>query len=256
MKIFENLQQWQKFRDEMARHGQTLGFVPTMGALHEGHLSLVKRAKEKHDHVLASIFVNPTQFNNKDDLEKYPRTLHQDLALLSGIECDFVLLPSEAEIYADHNKFKIEETDESKILCGAYRPGHFSGVLTIVLKLLGLAQADSCYMGEKDFQQLRLIQKLAKSFFVKTRIEACPTVREANGLAMSSRNERLSSEGRQKAALIYKILKSSATCNEVKTQLTKAGFQVEYCEEHWGRRLVAAHLEGVRLIDNIEMKSE
>ncbi len=255
MKTFENIEDWRRFRDEMIHHGQTLAFVPTMGALHSGHLSLVQAAQKKYDHVLVSIFVNPTQFNNKDDLEKYPRSLDRDLATLSSANTDFVLLPLEKQIYADQNKFKVLESDESKILCGAHRPGHFDGVLTVMTKLLGLARAEACYMGEKDFQQFRLVDQLARSFFLSTRIVGCPTVREPSGLAMSSRNERLSAAGREKAALIYRALENSTSCEEARRVLTDSGFEVEYCEEHWGRRLIAANLEGVRLIDNMAIEA-
>lgn len=253
MRTFENLGDWQTFRAAALATGETLGFVPTMGALHEGHLSLITQAKKNHDRVLASIFVNPTQFNNPEDLEKYPRPLARDLAALSAIGCDYVIVPNENQIYSDQNRFKVSESSDSQFLCGAYRPGHFEGVLTIMTKLLGLARAEACYMGEKDYQQLHLVQEMSKSFFLSTQIIGCPTVREPSGLAMSSRNERLSAEGREKAALLFKLLKSPKQCDEIRDQLKAAGFEVEYCEERWGRRFIAAHIDGVRLIDNVKI---
>jgi pantoate--beta-alanine ligase len=251
MNTFETLSHWQNRRKEMIQHGQSLGFVPTMGALHEGHLTLIREAKKHHDRVLVSIFVNPTQFNNREDLEKYPRDLDRDLRLLNEVQTDFVLLPTFEQLYQDDYNFRVLETFESGILCGAHRPGHFEGVLTVVLKLLGVARAESCYLGEKDYQQLHLIRQMAQNFYLATEIRCVPTVREPSGLAMSSRNERLSTEGRKKAALIYQTLMQSETTEAAKQTLQSAGFHVEYCEEHWGRRLVAAWLEGVRLIDNV-----
>ncbi len=253
MKVFENIDQWVAFRNEMLQHGQSLGFVPTMGALHAGHLALVKKAQAEQDHSLVSIFVNPTQFNSVEDLEKYPRDLDRDLERLDKINADYVLVPSVDQIYSDNKRFVVSETKESQILCGAFRSGHFEGVLTVMMKLLGLARADACYMGEKDFQQLHLIQQLAEHFFLKTRIVGCPTVRELSGLAMSSRNERLSLEGRIKAAQIFHSLSNSQSAAAASAELNSTGFKVEYCEEHWGRRLIAAWHEGVRLIDNVAL---
>jgi pantoate--beta-alanine ligase len=253
MRVFENLNSWLIFR---ANISGTLGFVPTMGALHDGHLSLVRRSRDENTNTLVSIFVNPTQFNNKDDLEKYPRTIEKDLSLLESVGVNFVLLPNEKEIYADGNQYRVLETEMSKILCGAHRPGHFEGVLTVVLKLLGLAACDRCYMGEKDYQQFLLVKQMARSFFLKTEIVPCPTSRESSGLAMSSRNERLSPAAREKAALIYKTLSESANVDVARATLAENGFDVEYLEEHWGRRLVAAWIEGVRLIDNVAVAKE
>jgi len=253
VKTFESLREWSAFRREQIQHRMTLGFVPTMGALHDGHLALAHRAQSENDHCLVSIFVNPTQFNNKEDLERYPRTLDKDLALLEGCGVDFVLLPNEHEIYADQNRFEMREKEISRILCGAHRPGHFEGVLTVVLKLLGIARCERCYMGEKDYQQLLLVREMARSFFLSTEIVPCATTRESSGLAMSSRNMRLSDDGRKKAALIYQTLCSAPDAQTAREVLKRNGFEVEYLEEHWGRRLTAAWLEGVRLIDNISL---
>jgi pantoate--beta-alanine ligase len=251
MKLFETITGWVEARDQLNGAGKSIGFVPTMGALHEGHLSLIAKAKAENNFALVSIFVNPTQFNNREDLEKYPRTLESDLAMLEARGVDGVLLPHESQIYADGYRFKLSENEKSKILCGAFRPGHFDGVLTVVMKLLGVAQAQNCYMGEKDYQQLQLIQDLCEAFFINTKVVACPTMREPSGLAMSSRNQRLSPTARERAALIYKALVEAKTPTAARDVLTNQGFQVEYIEEHWGRRFIAAHIENVRLIDNV-----
>lgn len=253
MKTYESTSSWIERREELIHHGLSTGFVPTMGALHPGHLSLVEKAKKENDFVIASIFVNPTQFNSTEDLEKYPRSLDTDLEQLRNCGADAVLIPHAAEIYADHFQFKVNEDYISKILCGAHRPGHFNGVLTVVLKLLGLVQPSRCYMGEKDYQQYLLIQKMAEALFLRTKIVACPTLREDSGLALSSRNQRLTPEAHSRASLIYKYLSSAHSCEEAKNQLTESGFQVDYVEEHWGRRFVAAHIENVRLIDNVKI---
>jgi pantoate--beta-alanine ligase len=251
MKVFENIEQWQELRRAQRRLGVNLGFVPTMGALHAGHLSLIEKAKKENDQVCVSIFINPTQFNNAEDFEKYPHNPQHDLEQLAKIDTDFVLMPTPKQIYPDDYRYKISESADSEILCGQHRPGHFTGVLTVVMRLLQIAQAENAYFGEKDYQQYRLIAGLAKNFFLETKIIGCPIVREESGLAMSSRNERLTAAGREKAALIYQSLRTSTSCAAVRDQLTTAGFEVEYVEEHWGRRFVAAWIDGVRLIDNV-----
>jgi pantoate--beta-alanine ligase len=226
----------------------TVGFVPTMGALHAGHLALVERSKRECESTVVSIFVNPTQFNDPKDLDKYPRTLEADLELLEG-HADVVFLPQAEEIYADQYRFQLRESTSSQILCGATRPGHFDGVLTVVMKLFQIVQPNKAYFGEKDFQQLRLIQDMARAYFLEMDVVACPTVREADGLAMSSRNRLLSPAEREKAPLLYRALQSPQAWQI----LTDAGFRVDYVEEHWGRRFGAAFLGNVRLIDNVEL---
>ncbi|MBX3020751.1 MAG: pantoate--beta-alanine ligase [Bdellovibrionales bacterium] len=230
-----------------------VGFVPTMGALHAGHLALVERAAKECDQILVSIFVNPTQFNDPKDLEKYPRTLERDLELLKAAGADAVFLPQAKEIYNDAYRFEIREKDFSRELCGATRPGHFEGVLTVVMKLFQLARPDRSYFGEKDFQQLTLIQDMARAFFLPIEVVPCPTVREADGLAMSSRNILLTPAEREKAPLLYRTLTSAATVEEARHQLQEAGFRVDYVEEKRGRRFAAAFLGGVRLIDNVQV---
>ena len=241
-----------QYRDGLARDLK-IGFVPTMGALHRGHAQLLKRARQECDITVLSIFVNPTQFNNPDDLKKYPRTLEADLKIAAEEKVDAVFLPQYEDLYADHYRYVITEKEFSKKLCGAHRPGHFDGVLSVVMKLLQITQPHYAYFGEKDYQQLQLIKDMTSTFFLRTQIVPCPTVREADGLAMSSRNVRLSPEGRKAAPQIYKCLKEFRQFDAAKDYLKNYGIELEYFEEHFGRRFVAAYLEGVRLIDNVEI---
>jgi len=230
-----------------------VGFVPTMGALHEGHGSLAAASRARDANTLVSIFVNPTQFNNPEDLKNYPRTEAADLKLCESWRVDAVFLPRYEDLYADDYRFEVSEKLESKILCGAHRPGHFNGVLTVVLKLFNLVEPDRAYFGEKDFQQLRLIQGMVSALHVPVEIVPCKTVREADGLAMSSRNVHLTPAERELAAALPKVLRTSLTAADAAAELSSLGFVVEYVEEHWGRRLAAAHLGKVRLIDNVEL---
>lgn len=233
--------------------GQIIGFVPTMGALHEGHLALVRHARAENTRVLVSIFVNPTQFNDPKDLERYPRPIKKDLELLKAAGADAVFLPQAAEIYMDGYNLSVVENKLSQILCGPTRPGHFTGMLTIVLKLLNLADAHRSYFGEKDYQQLMLIKEMAKAFFLKTEIVGRPTVRESDGLAMSSRNTLLSVEERKIAPQIFRVLSMAKSAQDARKELESLGFKVDYVEEHWGRRFAAAFLGEVRLIDNVAL---
>ena len=236
-----------------ALDGKTIGFVPTMGALHEGHASLVRRARAENDIVVASIFVNPSQFNDPKDLERYPRTMETDLAMLKRLGADEVFAPPMADLYPNGYRFRVEAENVTGLMEGLHRPGFFQGVMTIVLKLLNLVRADRAYFGEKDFQQLRVITEMAADFFITTEIVACPTVREASGLAMSSRNALLSDAGRRRAAAFYRILTRAATPEDARRQLATEGFRADYVEEHWGRRFGAVFLEGIRLIDNVPL---
>lgn len=237
MKVFHDIEQWRQHPKD-----GTLGFVPTMGALHDGHLSLVHRSQQENQRTLVSIFINPTQFNDPKDFESYPQTLEADLALLN---VDYVLAPNAQQMYPNGYHYKVTEDEVSKILEGAHRPGHFDGMLTVVLKLLNLAQAQKAYFGEKDFQQLELIKGLKTEFFLDTEIIACPTIREADGLAMSSRNTRL--KNREKARQFHQFLKHP----NARQELEKAGFEVDYVENWRGRTLGAVKLDNVRLIDNL-----
>jgi pantoate--beta-alanine ligase len=239
-----------------ARGAGATGFVPTMGALHEAHLALVRRAKAENSRAWASIFVNPAQFNEPRDFERYPRTVDEDLALLKGAGCDLVFLPRAEEIYRDGYRYRVTESALSHELEGASRPGHFDGVLTVVLKLLLLTRPDRAYFGEKDFQQLQLVEGLVHAFFLDTRIVRCPTLREADGLAMSSRNRLLSPAERARAPALHRVLAESVAAHrpasEAAAALTREGFDVDYVADRDGRRLAAVRLGQVRLIDNVE----
>ncbi len=250
IKVFESISEFQKYRKNLTG---TVGFVPTMGALHEGHATLLRRSASENENSILSIYVNPTQFNNPTDLEKYPKTFEADLKLAADCGISAILSPSFSEMYSDNYRFKMSENEFSKILCGAHRPGHFDGVLTIVLKFLNIVQPDNAYFGEKDFQQYQLIKDMCHSFLVNCNIVSEKTVREKSGLAMSSRNKRLSSAGFEKAALIYQMLKSTDSVTDIKKKLTADGFEIDYVEEIKNRRFIAVTLEGIRLIDNVEI---
>lgn len=231
-----------------------IGFVPTMGALHEGHISLVKRSVNENDITAVSIYVNPTQFNDPNDLKNYPKTIEKDIELLKKHKTDIVFTPNYKEIYPDNYTYRITETSISKILCGRFRPGHFDGVLTVVMKLLNIIKPHKAYFGYKDFQQYLLIKGMVKAFFIDSQIIGCPTVREKDGLAKSSRNMLLGELSRKKAPLIYKTIKdTSISDKEAKKILENEGFEVDYIETLWGRRFAAARIGGIRLIDNVKI---
>ncbi len=253
--------EWQRQINIHRQAGWSIGFIPTMGALHEGHLSLIHRSKKENDITCASIFVNPSQFNNSEDLDNYPATRDADTAALERAGVDMLLYPEAGSIYPDNYQYRILEQDLSQKYCGESRPGHFDGVLTVVLKLLNLTHANRAYFGEKDWQQLVLIRRMTEAFFLETKIIPCPTVREKSGLAMSSRNRRLTPEEQKAAPWFYKTLISGKTPAEMRTVLKEKGFEVEYIEEfsdsEWGKRLkkrllAAVTLGKVRLIDNVE----
>lgn len=248
--VIRHTQDWLAIRKNLSK---SVGFVPTMGALHQGHISLVERSREENAITLVSIFVNPTQFNDPKDLWSYPRTFEADLMRLQEAKTDYVFYPSVEDLYPDGYKYKISENQISKKLCGEFRPGHFEGMLTVVMKLLQIVKPKKAYFGEKDYQQLELIRGLAQAFFLEAEIVGCPTVREESGLAMSSRNERLSLENKLIASQFRKLLSSSMSLSEVKEALENLGFQVEYLQEEWGRRFGAVYLDSVRLIDNVSL---
>jgi pantoate--beta-alanine ligase len=229
----------------------SLGFVPTMGALHAGHAALVKRARAENEEIVVSIFVNPTQFNDPKDLEKYPRTREADLALLEKSGATIVWFPRYEELYADDYRYKIEETSFSRELCGRSRPGHFAGMLTVVMKLLQIVRPTRAYFGEKDYQQLELIKGMVKTFFLRTEIVPCPTERDAQGLALSSRNTRLSEKGIAVArAFAAALAKTDEPLDQARREIASLPLEIDYVEEHFGRRFAAVFVEGVRLIDN------
>lgn len=249
MKIFTDIKAWIAFNQTRPME-ETLGFVPTMGHLHPGHASLMKRSQAEHARTLVSIFVNPTQFNRRDDYEHYPRTLEDDLAYLEHLKIDYCLLPKEEALYHDHYQYQVHETSHPTQLEGRYRPGHVTGMLTVVLKLLQIAQAKTAYFGEKDYEQWSYITGMARAFFIPTDIQCCPTQREQSGLAYSSRNHRLSPEGRKRAETFAAIFLHTKDQTTLRTRLTEAEIELEYLEDVNDRRFIAIYIEGIRLIDN------
>lgn len=198
-------------RQRWADPNLTWGLVPTMGALHEGHLSLVREAKKHNDRVGVSIFVNPTQFNEASDLEKYPRNLDADMALLEGEGVDLVWHPQVAEVYPDGYQTTVAVNEITKLLEGEHRPGHFAGVTTIVAKLFNVFQPNRAYFGQKDAQQVAVIKQMVRDLAFNLDVVACPIVREADGLAMSSRNMLLTAEEREAATVLFQALQSATT---------------------------------------------
>ena len=256
--------------------GQAIGVVPTMGALHDGHLSLARRARAECDRVITTIFVNPKQFNNPDDLKKYPRTEEADAALLGTIPVDAIFAPQPDEVYPEGFITTVSVGGVAEPLEGRMRPGHFDGVATVVTKLFGMTLADRGYFGQKDWQQLQVVLRLTRDLNLPIEIVGCETIREADGLAMSSRNVRLTESGRQKAPVLYAAITAAANdiraghadrmaIREAAEAIRAAGFdRVEYIElrdaatlmpsddtSRPRRMLAAAWLDGVRLIDNI-----
>lgn len=256
--------------------GDLVGVVPTMGALHDGHLSLARRARGECERVITTIFVNPKQFNNPDDLKKYPRTEEADARLLATVPVDAIFAPGPDEVYPDGYATTVSVAGVSEPLEGRMRPGHFDGVATVVTKLFGMTMADRGYFGQKDWQQLQVVQKLVADLNIPVHVVGCETVREADGLAMSSRNVRLTAAGRDRAGVLYAALTAAAAdiragqsdrmaIREAAEAVRGAGFdRVEYIELRDAatllpsddparprRMLAAAWLDGVRLIDNI-----
>lgn len=249
MHVSTTIAEWQSRR--AAYEQRSVGLVPTMGALHAGHASLVERARRENEVVQVTLFVNPTQFNDPADLRRYPKTIDADLALLEQLGADEVLMPEISGLYPNGYLFRVSSEPLTQIMEGRHRPGFFDGVMTIVLKLFQLARANRAYFGEKDFQQLQIVTQMAADFFLPVEVIPCPTVRAESGLALSSRNALLSEAGRETAAWIYKALTESPTAAHARETLEANGFTVDYVEEHWNRRFAAAFLEGVRLIDNV-----
>lgn len=260
------------------RAGESIGVVPTMGALHDGHLSLVARAKEMSARVIVTIFVNPKQFNNPDDLANYPRTEHEDAHKLKRFAVDAIYVPDGAQMYPDGFATKVSVAGLTDVLCGASRPGHFDGVATVVSKLFLQSSADFAFFGEKDFQQLQVVRRMARDLDIPIEVVGCPTIREIDGLAMSSRNLLLSDQARSRAAVLNEVMEAVAEKlmagegfaplqRGAVARLTSGGFtQVDYFElrSSAGLRLLerpteparlfaAAWMAGVRLIDNIDV---
>jgi pantoate--beta-alanine ligase len=207
MKVFKTKKELKTYFKGYSSKNFTIGFVPTMGALHNGHLSLVKESVDNNEITVASIFVNPTQFNKKEDLENYPRTLESDLTLLQSVSCDIAFIPSTEEIYSNTISSNHFEFDGLEIqMEGKFREGHFNGVGTIVKKLFEIVTPTNAYFGEKDFQQLQIIRKMVQKNQLPVSVIGCPTFREKNGLAMSSRNQLLSEKEKEEGAIIYETL--------------------------------------------------
>jgi pantoate--beta-alanine ligase len=251
MRVFDDIEAWRAARGALG--DASVGFVPTMGALHEGHLQLIRRAAEECDRTVVSVFVNAPQFDDQTDLARYPRVLEEDARLAADAGADFVLAPTHDAMYRDRYRFKVTETDLSRTLEGAHRPGHFDGVLTVVLKLLNLVRPNRAYFGEKDYQQYLLIRGMAAAFFLDTEIVPCPTVRDVDGLALSSRNALLGPEARALAPRFAELMGSGERPEAVRLRLQDAGFEVDYVEDVAGRRYGAVRLAGVRLIDNLPL---
>lgn len=206
MKIFNSPKLLQEEIIKLKKRGKIIGLVPTMGALHKGHLTLVRKARQQSDLVVASIFVNPLQFGLGEDFQKYPRNLAFDRALLNQEKVDYLFFPDAGEIYPPDFKTEVEVKKISELLCGRARPGHFKGVATVVLKLFNIIGPDLAFFGEKDYQQLLIIKQMVKDLNLPVKIVACPIVREKDGLAASSRNFYLSSDERKSASILYKAL--------------------------------------------------
>ena len=281
MIIIREAERFRRFLRKKAS-GSRSGFVPTMGALHAGHLTLLQQSKRETDQTICSIFVNPTQFNDPADFNKYPNTLEHDIHMLEMAGVDYLFLPDVQEIYPEGTA-SLETYDLGRmdgLLEGSHRPGHFQGVCQVVHRLLSVTRPDVLFMGRKDFQQCMVIRRLIHLKSIPVELEVCDTVREADGLAMSSRNMRLSPDDRQRAALLYAVLQRlksglvagplESLLREGRKALSAAGFRVDYLEicrttdlepvTEWDGHtpitaLAAAFLGEVRLIDNIDLKS-
>ncbi|WP_138424233.1 pantoate--beta-alanine ligase [Maritimibacter alexandrii] len=276
MKIIRTKAELRALTQSWRRAGDSIGLVPTMGALHAGHLSLVDRACDENDRVIVTLFVNPRQFNSPEDLAKYPRTEDSDAEKLTPYGADVLYVPDGPQMYPDGFATTISVTGVSAGLCGGARPGHFDGVATVVTKLFLQCDADRAYFGEKDYQQLQVVIRLAEDLDLKTEIVGCPTVREDDGLAMSSRNLRLGPGPREIAPVIAQVLDDAArvisrggqvaqALDNARAALLTAGFDtIDYLElrsdpdlklmnraDRPGRLFLAAWLDGVRLIDNV-----
>jgi len=229
--------------------------VATMGALHAGHAELIRRSVAECAVTVVSVFVNPTQFNDPNDLANYPDTLQADLSLAESLGADYVLTPRYDDLYADDFRYQVCEQSLSRELCGAHREGHFTGVLTVVMKLLNIVRPQRAYFGEKDYQQYLLIRDMCNAFFLDVEIVPCAIVREADGLAMSSRNALLDPAGRRLAPTLNRLIAMPCSDAHVAAKLAQAGFAVDYVVTKGDRRFAAVTVQcgahSVRLIDNV-----
>lgn len=251
MHLFQRTADLQTFLRNTRTHNRSLGFVPTMGALHAGHFRLIERALQQDQIVVCSIFVNPTQFNNSDDLKRYPRTPGKDLEALARVGCTAAFLPSVEEIYPTGTTFKrsLDFAGMDQRMEGAYRPGHFTGVAQVVHRLLAIVEADRLYMGCKDFQQLAIVQSMIRQLALPVQVVGVPTVRETDGLAMSSRNALLSKTARAAAPAIYQTLRAAA-------ERLRAGTPPEEVQEWAREQLAQASLrpEYFEIVDQVRLE--
>ena len=277
MLVYDKIDLINSYLLEQRNQAKTIGFVPTMGALHQGHLELMRRAKEENDLLVVSIFVNPIQFNNPEDLKKYPRDPETDIKMLQSVGCDILFMPETGEMYPEEVLTRYDFGDLERVMEGAFRPGHFNGVAIVVKKLFEITIPHRAYFGEKDFQQLAIIQKLVVMESLPVTIVPCPIVREADGLAMSSRNRRLTQIERAVAPFIYQTLIEAKKSGQLMSPMEitemvtnrfadQPAFRLEYFQladdrelqpvENWKDAdgviaFVAAWLGKVRLIDNM-----
>ncbi|HCM76723.1 MAG TPA: pantoate--beta-alanine ligase [Cytophagales bacterium] len=278
MEIFEEIEPLRAFLKGKRIASKSIGLVPTMGALHHGHLSLIRASKAENELTVSTIYVNPTQFNNSEDLDKYPRTLEMDTQLLSQEGCDVLFVPTNSEMYSGAQNLAFDFGNLDKVLEGKFRPGHFSGVALVVSKLFNIIQPDRAYFGQKDYQQFQIIHRLKEELKFSLELQSVPIVREDSGLALSSRNQRLDAEGKRKALLLYESLKYASAellkgirFDIIRIEVEKRfsqlkGVKLEYFElahratlqpldeaDKIGEAiiLIAAFVDEVRLIDNM-----
>lgn len=256
MDIFHEIKPLKAFLREKNKRDLQVGFVPTMGALHAGHLSLIEQAKKQGCFTVCSIFVNPTQFNNPEDLKKYPRTLEADVALLEKSGCDVLFFPTVAEMYETKSVTSFDFGLLDKTMEGEFRPGHFSGVALIVSKLFHIVNPAHAFFGQKDWQQFTIVKQLVKDLNFDLKLHAVPTLREADGLAMSSRNQRLSPEQRKKATIFYSTLleaqqqlQAGSSINEIQRKAKERIEQDVACKLEY---LCLAHRENLRPLQNVQ----
>ncbi len=281
MRIIKTVKTLKKHLDISRNEGLTIGFIPTMGALHEGHMSLIDKSKSQNKITVVSVFVNPTQFNDKSDLDKYPRTLENDAAMLKARGCDIVFAPSNKQIYptGEDMDVTLDITSLTRNMEGPNRPGHFEGVVQVVHRLLSIVGPNKLYMGQKDFQQFSIIAYMLKKLKMKTKLVVCPIIREEDGLAMSSRNVRLTKSSRSKAPIVHQTLvyakeklgkiKVSTIEKNALAKLSEPGFKPEYfkivdgitmepIKDHTDHKYIVACValwaKDVRLIDNMILR--
>jgi pantoate--beta-alanine ligase len=279
MKVFETITALRQYLNENRTLGHTIGFVPTMGCLHQGHCALISQSAHENDITVLSIFLNPTQFSCREDFDRYPRCQADDMNLAKKAGATVIFAPTEKEVYPHGFQTVVDVPELAKPMCGEKRPGHFTGMATIVLKLLNIVSPNRAYFGQKDYQQVCIVKQMVRDLNLETEIIACPTVREESGLACSSRNTRLTPEEKERASWIYRLLQETveaAECNSISTEAATAlhdqlkgeladhGMQVEYVEIVDGVTLqprnqieggtlvaVAVFIGEVRLIDNV-----